>query len=87
MRVSNKTPRNARGGPAVGRKTEKGILCPFCGKNGAIDTLNYAGGSPAKFRVQCQGCKASTGWHDTEEKAREAWGKREAGIRNPVRKK
>ena len=51
--------------------------CPFCGKhNAAIDTLNYAGGKPSKFRVQCRECLAATHWRDTEEEAWEAWNNR-----------
>jgi len=51
--------------------------CPFCGKqNASIDTLNYAGGKPAKFRVQCQNCLVATSWRDTREQAWEAWNNR-----------
>jgi len=47
--------------------------CPFCGNSAAVDTLKYAGGKPAHFRAQCQGCRASTGWYGTEEEAWKAW--------------
>jgi hypothetical protein len=57
---------------------EKYSACPFCGKGAAADALNYAGGRPAKFRIQCAGCKAASGWHDTEAGARKAWEMREA---------
>jgi Lar family restriction alleviation protein len=51
--------------------------CPFCGdSNAIIDTINYASGHPAKFRVQCQRCHANTGWKDTEGDAIEAWNTR-----------
>jgi len=52
--------------------------CPFCGKGAAIDALNYAGGRPAKFRVQCRECKAATGWYSTAAEAWKAWNRREA---------
>ena len=53
--------------------------CPFCGRKTArVDTLNYTGGKPGKFRVQCQGCLAATHWCDTEGEAWEAWNKRYA---------
>ena len=56
--------------------------CPFCGKGAAIDTLNYAGGRPAKFRVQCPECKSATGWHNSGGEAWKAWNRREAGAAN-----
>ena len=52
--------------------------CPFCGNKAAVDTLNYTGGKPAKFRVQCLQCKAATAWHDSEETAWAAWNRRKA---------
>ena len=59
--------------------------CPFCGKrNAAIDTLNCAGGKPAKFRVQCRECLAATRWCDTEAGAWEVWERRETEIVNFV---
>ena len=51
--------------------------CPFCGKDvAAIDTLNYAGGKVAKYRVQCQECKVATAWYDTADEAWAAWNTR-----------
>jgi len=51
--------------------------CPFCGgNNAAIDTFNYAGGKPYKFRVQCLECMVATHWRDTEEQAWESWNTR-----------
>jgi len=55
------------------------LNCPFCGKNGEVDTLNYAGGRPAMFRIRCQECKAATDWYATEPEAWAAWNKRIAG--------
>ena len=51
--------------------------CPFCGGEAAVDTLNYAGGKPSKFRIQCRECKAATAWYDTADEAWAAWDKRE----------
>ena len=58
--------------------------CPFCGNGAAIDTLNYAGGKPAKARVQCTECKAATGWHSNGADALKAWNKRVSGGTNLV---
>jgi Lar family restriction alleviation protein len=53
--------------------------CPFCGKErAAIDTFNYVGGKPYRYRVQCQECGANTRWYETEEQAWEAWNTRPA---------
>jgi len=54
-------------------------VCPFCGKNGAVDTLKYTGGKSVLFRIQCTECKAATGWRDTEAEAWGAWNRREPG--------
>ena len=55
--------------------------CPFCGKGcAAIDTLNYASGRPAKFRIQCRECLAATHWFDAEGAAWDAWNRRTAGC-------
>jgi Lar family restriction alleviation protein len=56
--------------------------CPFCGKKAAVDTLKYAGGKPALYRVQCLECKTATAWYDTEAAAWEAWNKRVSGGMN-----
>jgi Lar family restriction alleviation protein len=58
--------------------------CPFCGKKAAADTLNYTGGKPVMFRVQCRECKAATAWYQTEEEARAAWNRRVSGGMNFV---
>jgi Lar family restriction alleviation protein len=50
--------------------------CPFCGKKATIDTLNYTGGKAAKYRVQCQECRAATDWYDSEAAAWAAWNRR-----------
>ena len=53
--------------------------CPFCGKNAAVDTLNYTGCKPVLFRIRCPECKAAAGWYGTEEEAWAAWNRRVTG--------
>jgi Lar family restriction alleviation protein len=54
------------------------LPCPFCGSSLAvIDTLNYyISGEPAKFQVQCEECRTTTGWFTTERAAWERWNTR-----------
>jgi Lar family restriction alleviation protein len=61
----------------VKEKTPVNKPCPFCGSKDRIDTINYASGDPAKFRVQCQDCGDTTKWHDTEDDAWKAWNSRD----------
>jgi hypothetical protein len=53
--------------------------CPFCGSERiVIDTLK--GYKRIRFRAQCGGCAASTGWHPTEQGAAGAWHSRETAA-------
>ena len=46
--------------------------CPFCGSEQiGIDTLK--GFKRTRFKVQCEGCAASTGWKLTEAEAITSW--------------
>jgi Lar family restriction alleviation protein len=59
--------------------------CPYCGDaKAAVDTLNYTSGKPGRFRVQCGGCGAASGWRDTAVKAEEAWNSRTTQTTRPA---
>lgn len=47
--------------------------CPFCGGKAILGTMPYNGW----FRVMCAGCCASSAKYSTEERAAEAWNRRE----------
>jgi Lar family restriction alleviation protein len=59
--------------------------CPFCGNKRVsvvVDNAAYSLGltEDANFQITCSvtnfGCGASSGWHDTKDKAIEAWKRR-----------
>ena len=52
--------------------------CPFCGGVATIErrVSKYTGKMYTYHVVICQECHASTGWHGTKGKAREAWNRR-----------
>ena len=55
--------------------------CPFCGSSAAAaDTLNYAGGRPGRFRIQCQDCGGATKWHEEKDGAWDAWNRRPEAL-------
>ena len=63
-------------------KMAENKACPFCRNGGGVDTINRRNGVPAKFRVQCAECYAST--RDTKDEAWDVWNKRKVESINLV---
>jgi len=52
--------------------------CPFCGTHGKLsfdDTACYHG-AKGDYYIKCSGCRARSGYYETEEEAIAAWNER-----------
>ncbi len=60
------------------------LACPFCGTNDVAveETESGIGGLHGEYYVVCLACYSQTGNHETKSKAKQAWNRRRANVRN-----